>query len=538
MNIEELQTLTGDRYQIEGFLTQGGMGVIYTARHHSLGSRVAIKVLPAEVASSAVRLARFKREAALAANLSHPNIVPVFEFDATPELAYLVMPFIEGNTFADELAEHGKLDHATVRRMIHQVGAALGFAHEREVVHRDVKPANILKEEATGRWLVTDFGIAHVSDTVDSTHTDITQTGTVIGTPAYMSPEQRWGGQVDGRSDLYSLAAVAYQAICGTATEQLPDKLLDTRSEIERAMHNAQPKIKPEVARALSWPLELKMEDRPKVAEEWLNALEKAEGTRARLWWAWAAGAAAVVIASLLFLLGERPATGEPAVPTLAVFPFTGNLSGDASYLKTAAPQAFDWELQGLGPNYLVIGPTELQQEITRRHGNEIPDANQLVDIARSLNVTTALLGRTELQGDSLTIDLRLHDVAGGDVTSFSETGSIDSFSSLVDGMVEKVVGSLASETTGWPNAIPEGGVEGYRTYFQAEKASFAAVSTYCNYDKVKQRQCPIDNVFMALRKWIKRSRKQRYFTHNVNILPAHLRTALVAVPTSNSPTP
>jgi tetratricopeptide (TPR) repeat protein len=470
MNIEELQTLTGDRYQIEGFLTQGGMGVIYTARHHSLGSRVAIKVLPTEVASSAVRLARFKREAALAANLSHPNIVPVYEFDATPELAYLVMPFIEGKTFADELAEHGKLDDATVRRMIHQVGAALGFAHEREVVHRDVKPANILKEEATGRWLVTDFGIAHVSDTVDSTHTDITQTGTVIGTPAYMSPEQRWGGRVDGRSDLYSLAAVAYQAICGTATEQLPDKLLETRSEIERAMHNAQPKIKPEVARALSWPLELKMEDRPKVAEEWLNALEKAEGTRARLWWAWAAGAAAVVIASLLFLLGERPATGEPAVPTLAVFPFTGNLSGDASYLKTAAPQAFDWELQGLGPNYLVIGPTELQQEITRRHGNEIPDANQLVDIARSLNVTTALLGRTELQGDSLTIDLQLHDVASGDVTSFSETASIDSFSSLVDGIVEKVVGSLASETTGWPNAIPEGGVEGYRTYFQADR--------------------------------------------------------------------
>ncbi|UCD25766.1 MAG: serine/threonine protein kinase, partial [Gemmatimonadota bacterium] len=209
MDTEELQTLTQGRYQIEGFLTEGGMGTIYTARHHSLGSRVAIKVLPAEVASSPVRLARFKREAALAANLSHPNIVPVFEFDATPSLAYLVMPFVEGKTFADEIAEQGKLEHSAVRRMVHQVGTALGFAHERDVVHRDIKPANILKEEATGRWLVTDFGIAHVSDTAGETHTEITQTGTIIGTPAYMSPEQRWGGQVDGRSDLYSLAAVA-----------------------------------------------------------------------------------------------------------------------------------------------------------------------------------------------------------------------------------------------------------------------------------------------------------------------------------------
>lgn len=468
MDIEELRSAAGQRYDIEGFLVEGGMGAIYTARHRSLGSRVAIKVLPPEVASSAVRLARFKREAALAANLSHPNIVPVYEFDATPQLAYLVMPYVEGDSFADQLAKEGKLDYSKVRRMLGQVAKALGFAHARDVVHRDIKPANILREEAAGRWLITDFGIAHVTGT---TGTEITQTGTVIGTPAYMSPEQRWGGKVDARSDLFSLAAVAYQAICGTPTEQLPDELLKERTELERAIRGAQPKIKPEVARVLAWPLEIAKEDRPESAEAWLEALEQAEGTSVRVRWAWAAGAAAVVIAGLVFLLRERPPPEELAVPTLAVFPFSGGVSGEASYLKNEVSQAFDFKLQGLGPHYLVIGPTELQQEINRRHGSEVPNPRQLIDIARDLNVTTALSGRTQLLGDSLTVALRLWQVASGEVlTEFSETSPTGSFHALIDGMVEKIVTSLAVEITGWPDAIPQGGFEAYRTYFRADR--------------------------------------------------------------------
>ncbi len=467
MNLEELQAAAGKRYEIEGFLTKGGMGSIYTARHRSLGSRVAIKVLPAEIASSTVRLARFKREAALAANLSHPNIVPVFEFDATPGLAYLVMPFVEGETLSDQLTRQGKLDYATVRRMLGQIASALGFAHQRDVVHRDVKPANIIREEATGRWLITDFGIAHVTDPAD---TEITQTGTVIGTPAYMAPEQRWGGQVDGRADLYSLAAMAFQSVCGIPTEQLPDELAKGRSEIERTIRSAQPTLKPEVARALSWPLVIKKEDRPEAAEEWLDALEKAEGTKARLWWAWAAGAAAVLIAGSLFLRSTPSTHDASATRTIAVLPFQSTVQDDSSNRGWDLARALDFQLQWL-PGYQKLGPIQVQQEITIRHGTDTPDVPAMVEVARSLGATIALAGMYEERGDDIRIDIQIHDLVQGGATHLpTSEGPADSLTSLVLDLVEQLASHLAIEASGWQGALPQGGRDAIQPYLQADR--------------------------------------------------------------------
>jgi len=459
MDIEELRSAAGQRYEVEGFLVEGGMGAIYTARHRSLGSRVAIKVLPPEVASSAVRLARFRREAALAANLSHPNIVPVFEFDATPELAYLVMPYVEGETLADQLREKGKLEYSNVRRMLGQVASALGFAHARDVVHRDIKPANILREEAAGRWLITDFGIAHVTDPGD---TEITQTGTIIGTPAYMSPEQRWGGQVDGRSDLFSLAAVAYQAICGTPTEQLPDELMKERPELERALRSAQPKIKPEVARALAWPLEMAKEDRPESADAWLEALARAEGTKKRERWAWSSAAAAVLIALGLLVFG-RGAERAPAVTRglIAIVPFE-ILVQDAHELLERFPRLLYIELQNLPDQYSVLAEYE----------TDVGDLEGWLASARDRNASLALTGTVVGTSGDLTVTVQVHDLATDTrPTELKASGSVPAIDVLLTDLRRQLFQHLGIEDMGLEEGVLEGlDVDAIEAYVDGER--------------------------------------------------------------------
>jgi tetratricopeptide (TPR) repeat protein len=445
MDIEELQSVAGQRYDVEGFLAEGGMGAVYTARHRSLGSRVAIKVLPPEVASSAVRLARFKREAELAANLSHPNIVPVFEFDATPQLAYLVMPYVQGETLGDKLSKEGKLEYSDVRRMLGQVASALSFAHARGVVHRDIKPSNILREEAAGRWLITDFGIAHVTDPSD---TEITQTGTIIGTPAYMAPEQRWGGHVDGRSDLFSLAAVIYQAICGTPTDQLPDELLKERTELERSIRSAQPKIKSEVARLLTWPLETAKDDRPETAEAWLKALDQAEGTNLRVRWAWASGIAAVLIAVGLLIFGGRgapDATATREVTNVAILPFTGLVQGDTGGVTTQLPQLLDLQLQYLPEEYSVLSEWE----------TDVQSVTGWLNLARARNASLALIGQVDGTSSDLRIAIQVHDVIrGGPPKTLRSSGSVDNLTQLMADLVVQFMDDQGIDRMGFEQGL------------------------------------------------------------------------------------
>ncbi len=156
----DVQRAVGARYEVLDLAGAGGMGAVYRARHRELGHQVAIKVLPPEIASSRMREERFRREAQLSAHLSHPNLVPVFEFETNEGLTYLIMPFVRGRTLEALLAERTRLSLPDLLRVLHDVGAALDFIHPRGVVHRDVKPANILIEDETGRALLADFGVA------------------------------------------------------------------------------------------------------------------------------------------------------------------------------------------------------------------------------------------------------------------------------------------------------------------------------------------------------------------------------------------
>ena len=201
-----------DRYEIQQRLGRGGMADVYLARDRLLERRVAVKVLFPEFATDPSFVARFRREAQAAANLAHPNIVAVYDWGQQGGTYFIVMEYVNGRTLADVLRAEGKLPPVRAAEISSEVAAALGFAHRNGVVHRDVKPGNILVT-ATGEVKVADFGIARVANA--GTDSGLTQAGSVMGTAAYFSPEQAQGATPDPRSDLYSLGIVMYEMVGG-----------------------------------------------------------------------------------------------------------------------------------------------------------------------------------------------------------------------------------------------------------------------------------------------------------------------------------
>src|SRR5687767_6356445 len=219
------------RCSLERELGRGGMGVVYLAREVRLDRPVAIKLLPPELAAQASLRERFLREARTAARLSHPYIIPIHSVDEIGGFVFYVMAYVDGETLADRVRARGALPANAVTRVMREVAWALAYAHAQQVVHRDVKPANIMLERGTERALVMDFGIAQhrpVASTADPSlryapggalalaMTAVTGPNEVLGTPEYMSPEQACGETVDGRSDLYALGIVGWFALTGT----------------------------------------------------------------------------------------------------------------------------------------------------------------------------------------------------------------------------------------------------------------------------------------------------------------------------------
>ncbi|HEX4936980.1 MAG TPA: serine/threonine-protein kinase, partial [Gemmatimonadaceae bacterium] len=201
--------VAGD-YRIVRELGRGGMGVVFLAQDVRLERLVALKVLPPALAGDPAVRERFVREARTAAQLSHPNIVPVYSADETRGWAYFAMGFVDGESLGERLKSLGPLPPAEAVRLLRDAAWALAYAHARGVVHRDVKPDNLLIERGTDRLVVTDFGIAHAPDA-----SRLTMTGHVMGSVHFMSPEQGAGETLDGRSDLYALGTVGYLLLSG-----------------------------------------------------------------------------------------------------------------------------------------------------------------------------------------------------------------------------------------------------------------------------------------------------------------------------------
>ena len=273
--LSALRAALGGRYVVERELGRGGMGVVYLAREKSLDRLVALKVLPATLMGQEVLRDRFLRETRLVANMSHPNVVPVYAVEEHPGVILYAMGYIDGESLTERVRRAGPLPPGEVARVLQEAAWALSYAHSRGVVHRDVKPDNILIERATGRALLLDFGISKVADST------MTSLGETLGTPQFMSPEQAAGEGADPRSDLYSLGLVGFFALTGRAPFDGPTVQGILAMQVTQpapAMAVARPGTPRGLAAAIDRCLAKSPNDRWPTAEALVEALQRARG--------------------------------------------------------------------------------------------------------------------------------------------------------------------------------------------------------------------------------------------------------------------
>lgn len=282
IDLERVRERLGDRYAIERELGRGGMGTVYLARDVRLDRAVALKVLPPEFAIDASLRERFLRETRTSASFSHPNIVPVHAVEESDDLVAFAMGYVEGESLGERVRRLGPLGVRELVRLLQDIGYALAYAHGRGVVHRDLKPDNVMIERATGRALLMDFGIARAiaAAPAPGATQGLTRVGEVIGTPEYMSPEQASGDTVDGRSDLYSLGLVAFfaatgQIAMGGATPQRV--LIRQLTEAVPALGGMRPDLPSVLADAIDRCMAKEPDDRFDSAEALVEAIDETQ---------------------------------------------------------------------------------------------------------------------------------------------------------------------------------------------------------------------------------------------------------------------
>ncbi len=454
MLIDRLQELLAPHYRVERELAGGSMALLYLAEDTRHGRPVVVKVLAQEHAGQ-FAADRFLREVAIAARLQHPHIVPVLDSGAGPGLLYLVMPFVEGESLRARLAREGSLPVADAVRILAHVADALAYAHRRGIVHRDIKPDNIL---LSGRHaLVTDFGVAKALTAATIAPSDVT-TGVALGTPTYMAPEQATAEpEVDARADLYALGVVGYELLAGTPpfTGDGPQQILmahvlDDPAPLGPRRSDAPPALVALLHRALA----KRREDRWDSAEAMVERLEPLAtpsngvepaprpGGRAGTWARWLGGVALGVLA----LLGAVHLTVRPAEPPMRIeerqLTFTGTVAGgaispDGQFLAFTERRdgATLLQVQDLhGGNPLVVArQADIREPSWSADGTELRylsrenDATSLYRVPRLGGTPRAVLraGKPSLSRDGRvaafvpgsTLDLRLVNMERWDTT-------------------------------------------------------------------------------------------------------------------------
>jgi hypothetical protein len=406
----DLQAALAGEYSLQRELGRGGMGIVYLARDVQLDRDVAIKVLPAHLARSAESRERFVREARTAAGLSHPHIVPIHRVgEATApgaggtRFVYFVMSYVEGETLGERLRSRGPLPPTEAARILREVAWALAYAHGRGIVHRDVKPDNILLEAATGRALVTDFGIAH-GDAHDGVATD---PGRIMGTANFMSPEQAANEPIDGRSDIYALGVVGYLAVSGRLpfeAANVPALLVRQATETPPSIVRAAPGVPTALAAAIDRCLARSAAERFPDGEALAAALAPAPDVRPALpptLRAWLGARNPLLVPYMAWSAGFSVLTAGNVFANL-----TGNPGSKWTDVAVVAALAS-------APLFPIVGFHVYQALRQFRAGHTVADLRSALEVARRERAETEALANEEEELRSRRF-LRLATVASG----------------------------------------------------------------------------------------------------------------------------
>ncbi len=393
---DRLQAAVEGTFSIERLLGRGGMGAVYLAREPALDRLVAIKVLPPERAQSSDLRERFRREARTAAQLSHPHIVPLLTFGEEDGLMYFVMGYVEGEALSARVHREGRLEVVEAVRVLSELAQALSYAHSRFVVHRDVKPENVLLEQPKALVRLTDFGVAKGIAAASS----LTTEGSVIGTPLFMSPEQASGRiDVDARTDIYSLGAVAFTLFTGRPPFDGRSASEIMRQHLTRdvpLMRDHVPGIPAAIDDAVRRCLAKEPSARWRDAVEFSTALQAAGDS----WWGAllrrARPAAASVSSPAPTVLGSisTPSPSSPSDFRSALLQLAGGISDEmlASRVKAMASRLADETAaveRGLIGLQMAADPVEL-----RRTDKRLASLREVVDPAAEVTATIDALER------------------------------------------------------------------------------------------------------------------------------------------------
>lgn len=459
----------GNRYEILQLLGEGGMGAVYKGRDRELERLVALKVIRPELAQNADALRRFKQEIILARQVTHRNVIRIFDLAEADGVKFITMEYIEGRDLKSLIREKGKFEPKEAAQIIAQVCRALEAAHMEGVIHRDLKPQNIMLDEH-GKISVMDFGIARSMEMAGG----MTQTGALVGTPEYMSPEQAKGEKLDARTDLFSLGIIFYEVLTGNSPFKAETAMA---SLYKRIKESARPPIElsPDIPRVLSdivvRCLEIDREKRYTSATEILQDLEIWQGTRpgtitapprfrfsipqvlAKRKWS-VTGVAILFLALVGFLVREKIASrpsatrgGASQSVALAILPFR-NASGDPSldWLGSSLADMLSTEV-GQSAHLHPVSSDRLRQVL---HDLQItPDATSdaatLQRITSMMNADMVVSGQYAKFGDQIRIDATLRDLRQDRTVSLkTQAPSEKDLLSAVDQLAQTIRDNLA----------------------------------------------------------------------------------------------
>ncbi|MFN2565870.1 MAG: protein kinase [Gemmatimonadaceae bacterium] len=481
--LTELQAALGPRYEVVRQAASGGMALVYLARDLKHQREVAVKVLRPDLAAT-LGAERFLREIELAARLQHPHIVPVYDSGAAGGVLYFVMPFVEGESLRERLARDRQLPVDDAVRLAREAASALAYAHAHGVVHRDVKPENIMV--SGGHAVVTDFGIARALES--SATTQLTGLGFALGTPSYMSPEQATASaDVDARTDVYSLGCVLYEMLTGeapfagpTAQAVMTKSVTSPRPRVRARRPDVPPALEEAIVRAMA----REPAERFATMTEFADALGRAvtgaypaAPSRRRRALVMGAATAVLVLVVGAAWFGTRAGRGGDGgavagAERIAVMPFSTSGPG-VEYMREGMVDLLSTNLDAVG-GIRAIDPRAVLRRWRERGGAGGADLATVLEIGRDLGARAVLVGSVVALGPKVRLTAELHSRDGNSLARAQVDGPADSLLGLVDGLSVELIRSVWRARTPVPQprigAVTTHSVRAMRAYLAGEQ--------------------------------------------------------------------